>query len=82
MTKKAVEETPRQLFTRLAIARVTRVVNGIRAIRKLANPKKYGYTAADVAKIESLIVEELSITRDALRSGKPSTSGPVIKFDA
>lgn len=63
------EETPREKFERLMVARMNRILNSIRLLGNLANPA-YEYHDQDIAKARDAILEALGIALDRFRPHK------------
>jgi hypothetical protein len=70
--EKAVGETKRDRFVRLAEGRTSNAIRAIRTIGKLGNKAQYEFDEADVRKIASALAKEIDAmkTRMGDRGGK------------
>lgn len=71
----------RERFTRVGGARVGKVISSIENVGKLAKPRAYEFSEADIAKIETAATSALTTALTALRNAhKPKGAAAVSAF--
>lgn len=58
----------RERFVRVGGSRVVKARTAVRNLAGVANPRSYSYSAEDVAKVETVLTEEVKKTVDKLRA--------------
>ncbi len=78
-SSEAVENKKRDNFVRLASGRVSRAIDALSALQKLANPASYDWTPEDIERIISTLHHKVSDVANAFDMAKSTTGEKPLK---